>query len=103
MNSGTIRVTFGAGMIAWAKGFLEEEGYVVEKPRALHLPETPAQFCQRVKIHIGTFSRKIRLPKCPDNFESDRGPKGRINWLSASRELEQFMQTNINEIRKGKR
>jgi hypothetical protein len=93
--SGSIRVVFeakyAADLIAWAKNLLEEQGYVVGLPSPLHSKETPTQFCARIGLHVGTFSRKVRLPECPTNFECQRSPGGRIAWLRASRELDEFM------------
>ena len=100
MSAGTVRVTLecldSTGLIAWAKGFLEEEGYVVARPDPLHTKESVQHFCTRIGIHLGTFSRKIRLPKCPQNFECDRGPSGRFIWLCASKELEEFMKPMLS-------
>lgn len=90
-----IRVVFEAkdnsDLVAWGKELLEAQGYVVGLPSPLHSKETPAQFCARIGIHPGTFSRKVRLAECPTNFECQRSPGGRIGWLRASRELDEFM------------
>jgi hypothetical protein len=64
------------------------------------MSETPSEFAARMGIPLKTFSRKVRHPKCPQNFEADEGPSGRFKSLRASRELEHFMRT---DPRKGRR
>jgi hypothetical protein len=58
----------------------------------LHREETPGEFAARIGIALKTFSRKVRLPDCPQNFEADEGPSGRFKSLRASRELEAYMK-----------
>jgi len=54
--------------------------------------ETVPEFSARMGIHPHTFSRKVRQPACPQNFETVEGPSGRIMKLRASPELEEFMK-----------
>ena len=54
--------------------------------------ETVPEFAARMGIHANTFSRKVRQPDCPQNFQTVEGPSGRIMKLRASRELENFMR-----------
>ena len=98
MSAGNIRVTFecesGAGLIAWAKKFLEGEGYTVEKTTPLHAKETPTQFCERVGLSITSFRRTLRRPCCPNDYETRAGARGQIVWIRASRALEEFIREN---------
>lgn|GEM_PF-5107072 len=56
--------------------------------------EKPNEFALRIGIDAGTFSRKVKRPDCPQNFECTEGATGRIISLRASKELEHFMRTD---------
>lgn len=93
-----IRVTFECeshdDLVKWATGLLAElGGYEIRKKTPLHAKETPSQFCERIGIAPQTFSRKVRRPDCPQDFEAERGPAGRIVCLKASANLEDFMSS----------
>jgi hypothetical protein len=64
----------------------------------LHPPESPSDFAWRIGVPLKTVSRKLRHPKCPQNFQCHEGPSGRVSWLMASPELETFMRTNPRSI-----
>jgi hypothetical protein len=66
----------------------------------LSAEETPTEFSRRMGISLNTFSRKVRRPDCPQNFEATEGPSGRFKSLRASPELEQFMRTDPRRLRK---
>jgi hypothetical protein len=61
--------------------------------------ETPGQFAARIGIALKTFSRKIRHPQCPQNFDAEEGPTGRFKSLRASPELEAFMRADPRTTR----
>ena len=62
------------------------------------MSETPSEFAARMGIPLKTFSRKVRHPKCPQNFEADEGPSGRFIRLRASPELEAFMRLDLRHF-----
>ena len=107
MSAGKLRIVFEAndhaGMIAFMTGFLTEEGYDVKR-RELHAKETPTQFCERMGLHPSSLSRTLRLPDCPQDFESRRGADGRrVIWLRASPALEDFIKDNKCRAGRGER
>lgn len=99
MSAGTVRITLectsGFGLVNWAKRFLEDEGYVVEKPSALHAKETPTQFCKRLGLHLNSFRRTLRHTDCPQNYEVREGARGSIMWIRASVALDEFVRENL--------
>jgi len=60
----------------------------------LHTIETPGAFARRLGVTLKTFSRKVRHPDCPQNFDAEESKSGRFKSLRASPELEIFMKTN---------
>ena len=61
-------------------------------PNLRTFEESPSEFAARIGIRLSTFSRKLRLSTCPQNFLSIDGRSGRIVRLRASPELEKFMR-----------
>jgi len=61
--------------------------------------ESPTEFSRRMGIAITTFSRKVRLPRCPQDFEALEGRTGRIIRLRASIDLENFMRNDVRSAR----
>jgi hypothetical protein len=60
--------------------------------------ETLGNFAWRIGVPIKTVSRKLRHPKCPQNFETSEGPTGRVVLLRSTPELETFMRINPRSI-----
>ena len=56
--------------------------------------ETFSNFAWRMGVTVNTASRKIRDPRCPQNFEVQEGATGRISALRASAELEEFIRSD---------
>lgn len=98
-GAGSVRVTFEASgtgeMVEFARRFLEEQGYLVEKALLrVRRRETLGQLCARLGVHWKVASRRLRHGACPPH-EAQRGARGRLVWVVSNEAVDAFLRMEI--------